>query len=81
MQVNKNKMGMKGTARHITVERENRIFSFFHTIVTKAKSLVSKNNDFEEVKMERKEIKNFNRKVVAKREEMNTNVRMFMFSR
>lgn len=40
-----------------------------------------KTYEIEEVKMERKEIKNFNRKVNARREEINTNVRMFMFTR
>lgn len=45
------------------------------------KTIINKMNTNEEVKMERKEIKNFNRKVSARREEFNTNARMVMFSR
>ncbi len=79
--INNKKMGMKSvTENNITMnEGENK--SFIGSIVNKVKSYLTRKTEIEEVKMERKEIKNFNRKVIARREELNTSTRMFMFSR
>lgn len=77
--INSKKMGMKSvTETKITLNEHK---SFIGNLIDKIKLYLIRKNEIEEVKMERKEIKNFNRKVNARREEINSNARIMMFTR
>lgn len=82
MQALKNtKMSLKSVTKSNIAMKEEKKYSFIEKIIIKVKNYFLTTNEIEEVKMERKEIKNFNRKVNAQRAEINSNVRMHMFQR
>ena len=71
----------KGTEFKTDLNDETKKVSLLNKIQNVFKAIARKESTNEEVKMESKEIKNFNRKVSARREEFNTTARMMMFTR